>query len=146
MAYLLFFLSIGSITALVLAIRQLQQRKTENRLLQQQTQESDRRLQDIEQKYSGVISREEASKTENRLLQQQMKESDRRLQDIEQKYGGIISREEAIRTLDTQIAALTEKSRRFSRQSKAEEYELSTKITGLTIKLQELEAGLFHSK
>jgi hypothetical protein len=35
MAYLLFFLSVTSITALVLTFKQLQQRKTENRLLKQ---------------------------------------------------------------------------------------------------------------
>jgi Domain of unknown function (DUF4041)/T5orf172 domain len=104
MAFLLFFLCVGSITALVLASKQLQQRKEENR-----------------------------------LLQQQIEESNRRLQDVNQKYGGLISREESIRTLDNQIAALTEQSKRLNEQSKVEEYEISTSIAALKIELQELE-------
>jgi Domain of unknown function (DUF4041)/T5orf172 domain len=104
MAYLLFFLCAGSITALILASKQLQQRKEENR-----------------------------------LLQQQIEESNRRLQDANQKYGGLISREESIRTLDNQIAALTEQSKRLNEQSKVEEYEISTSIAALKTELQELE-------
>jgi gas vesicle protein len=104
MAFLLFFLCVGSITALILASKQLQQRKEENR-----------------------------------LLQQQIEESNRRLQDANQKYGGLISREESIRTLDNQIAALTEQSKRLNEQFKVEEYEISTSIAVLKTELQELE-------
>lgn len=118
MAYLLFFLSIGSITALILVIKQLQQRKGENR-----------------------------------LLRQQIEESNKRLQDADRKYGGLISREDSIRNLDVQIAALTEQSRQIAEQSKAEESELSTKVTVLRTKLRELEEqdfveafGFYESK
>jgi hypothetical protein len=63
MTYLLFFLAAGSITALVLVVRQLQQNKTENRLLRQQAEEANKRLQDADRKYGGLISREESIRT-----------------------------------------------------------------------------------
>ncbi|MCY6488992.1 DUF4041 domain-containing protein [Leptolyngbya sp. GGD] len=104
MTYLLFFLATGSITALVFVVKQLQQHKNENRILRQQAEETNRRLQDADR-----------------------------------KYGGLISKEESIRTLDSQITALTEQSRRINEQSKAEEYELSTRVAVLRTKLRELE-------
>ena len=132
MTYLLFFLSVSSITALALVIKQLQQRKNENRLLQQQTGESNRRLQDSDRKL-------QQRKDENQLLQQQAEESNKRLQDADRKYGGLTSREESIQALDTQIATLTAQLKRLNEQSKTEEYELFTKVTLLRTKLRELE-------
>jgi len=104
MTYVLFFLSVGSITALVLVIKQLQQRQSENQ-----------------------------------VIRQQVEESKKRLQDADRKYGGLISREESIKTLDAQIASLTERSKRFNEQAKAEEYELSAKVAVIRTNLQELE-------
>ena len=55
MTYLLFFLSLGLATTLVLAYQQLQQRKKEIAIAQQRLKEADR-------KYGGLISREDAAR------------------------------------------------------------------------------------
>lgn len=104
MTYLLFFLAVGLITALILVVQKLQHHQKQNQILQQQAEESSKRLQDADR-----------------------------------KYGGLISREESIRNLDAQIAALTEQSKRINEQAKAEEFELSTKVSILRTKLRELE-------
>ncbi len=60
MTYFLFFLSIGLITALALVAKQLQQSKSDHTLAQQRLKEADKRLQEADQKYGGVISREDS--------------------------------------------------------------------------------------
>lgn len=118
MTYLLFFLSIGLTTALALAIQKLQHRKNEHA-----------------------------------ISQQKLKEADRRLQEADQKYGGLISREDAARELGTQVDALTDQLKQLNDQVKAEEKELSTRISLLKAKLQGLEEqeiveafGFYESK
>jgi hypothetical protein len=56
--YLLFFLCIGLVTALVVVIKQLKERQNENAVTQQRLKEADR-------KYGGLISKEEAIRTLN---------------------------------------------------------------------------------
>jgi cell division protein ZapA (FtsZ GTPase activity inhibitor) len=82
-----------------------------------------------------VIKQLQRYQKENRLLRQRSEETNQQLQNADRKYGGLISREGAIRDLDSQIAALTEQSKRINEQSKAEEYELSTRVTILRTKL-----------
>ncbi|XHX80708.1 MAG: DUF4041 domain-containing protein [Stenomitos frigidus ULC029] len=69
MTYLLFFLSIGLATALVVVIKQLQQRQNEYALAQQRLKEADRKIQDIDRKYGGLLSQEEsARKLDNQII------------------------------------------------------------------------------
>jgi len=60
MTYLLFFISIGLATALILAVKQLQQRQNDYGIAQQRLKEADKKIQDVDRKYGGLISREES--------------------------------------------------------------------------------------
>lgn len=118
MTYLLFLLSIGLITALALTIKQLQQRKKD---------------------YA--------------IADQRLREVNRRLEEADQKYGGLISREDTAKELDSQITVLQDRVKQLDRQAKTEELELSSKISSLKAKLQELEEqeiveafGFYESK
>ncbi|MEB3309724.1 MAG: DUF4041 domain-containing protein [Snowella sp.] len=80
------------------------------------------------------------------IAQQKLKEAD-------QKYGGLISREETVRQLDTQITVLTDRLKQLDKQARADEQELSSKISRLREKLQGLEEreiveafGFYESK
>ena len=62
MAYILFFLSIGLATALALVIKQQQQLKSESSIAQQKLKEAENRLQDVDRKYGGLISKEDTAR------------------------------------------------------------------------------------
>lgn len=94
MTYLLFFLSIGLSTALVLVIKQSQQRQKEYAVAQQRLRESDKRLQETNRKYSGLISREEAVKvldTQITSLTEQLKRLNEQAQTEQHKLVSNIS-------------------------------------------------------
>jgi predicted metal-dependent hydrolase len=62
MTYLLFILSIGLATALALVIKQLQERKRNQAVDRQKLNEADKRLQEADRKYGGLISREDTAR------------------------------------------------------------------------------------
>ncbi|BAY46653.1 hypothetical protein SAMD00079811_42660 [Scytonema sp. HK-05] len=80
MTYLLFLLSIGLATALALVIKQLQQRKNDYTVAQQRLKEVDRRLQEADRKYSGLISREDTAReldSQIMILKDRLKQLDK---------------------------------------------------------------------
>jgi predicted metal-dependent hydrolase len=80
MTYLLFLLSIGLATALALVIKQLQQRKNDNAIAQQRLKEADKRLQEADRKYGGLISREDTAReldTKITVLTDRLKQLDK---------------------------------------------------------------------
>lgn len=100
-----------------------------------------------------VIKQLQQRKNDHAIAQQRLKEADRRLEEADRKYGGLISREDAARKLDTKITDLTDRLKQLDKQTKAEEQELSAKISVLRVKLQGLEEqeiveafGFYESK
>ena len=94
MTYLLFLLSIGLATALALVIKQLQQRKIDLAIAQQSLKEADRRLQKADQKYGGLISREDTAReldTQITILTERLKQLDKQAQAEEQELSAKIS-------------------------------------------------------
>lgn len=94
MTYLLFFLSIGLATALALVIKQLQQRKNDNAVVQQRSKEADRKLQEANQKYGGLISREDTAReldAQITILTGRLKQLDKQAQAEEQELFAKIS-------------------------------------------------------
>lgn len=57
MTYLLFFLSIGLAAALAFTTKKLKQRKSDHAIVQERLKEAERKLQEIDRKYGGLISR-----------------------------------------------------------------------------------------
>ena len=91
---LLFLLSIGLATALALVIKQLQQRKIDLAIAQQSLKEADRRLQKADQKYGGLISREDTAReldTQITVLTERLKQLDKQAQAEEQELSAKIS-------------------------------------------------------
>lgn len=107
MTYLLFFLSIGLATALILAHRQLEQHKKKYIAIRHQIEESDRRLQEADRKYGGLISQEAIANELNVTIATRMK----RLQDLDRQIG-IDERELStkISTLQTKLKGLEEQA------------------------------------
>ena len=94
MTYLLFLLSIGLATALALVIKQLQQRKIDLAIAQQSLKEADRWLQKADQKYGGLISREDTAReldTQITVLTERLKQLDKQAQAEEQELSAKIS-------------------------------------------------------
>jgi hypothetical protein len=94
MTYLLFFLSIGLATTLALIIKQLQQQKNDHAVDQQRLKEADRRLQEADRKYGGLISREDTSRELDKqivVLTDRLKELDNQAQAEEQEISAKIS-------------------------------------------------------
>ncbi|WP_036536594.1 DUF4041 domain-containing protein [Neosynechococcus sphagnicola] len=94
MTYLLFLLSIGLATALALVIKQLQQRKNDYAIAQQRLKEADKRLQEADRKYGGLISREDTAReldTKITVLTDRLKQLDKQTQVEEQELSAKIS-------------------------------------------------------
>ncbi|MDH6097860.1 DUF4041 domain-containing protein [Anabaenopsis sp. FSS-46] len=94
MTYLLFLLSIGLATALALVIKQLQQRKNDYAIAQERLKEADKRLQEADQKYGGLISREDTAReldTKITVLTDRLKQLDKQSQVEEQELSKKIS-------------------------------------------------------
>jgi hypothetical protein len=94
MTYLLFFLLIGLATALALVIKQLQQRKNDYAIAQQRLKESDKRLQEADRKYGGLISREDTTReldTKITVLTDRLKQLGKQAQAEEQELSAKIS-------------------------------------------------------
>lgn len=100
MTYLLFFLSVGLATALVLTYQQLQKRKNESVIAQQRLKEADR-------KYGGLISREDmARELDSKItaLRDELKQLDRqaekRKRDLSIEISSLESRLKALEEQD----------------------------------------------
>jgi hypothetical protein len=94
MTYLLFLLSIGLATALALVIKQLQQRKNDYAIAQERLKEADKRLEEANQKYGGLISREDTAReldTKITVLTDRLKQLDKQSQVEEQELSKKIS-------------------------------------------------------
>jgi hypothetical protein len=94
MTYLLFLLSIGLATALALVIKQLQQRKNDYAIAQERLKEADKRLQEADRKYGGLISREDTAReldTKITVLTDRLKQLDKQAQVEEQEISAKIS-------------------------------------------------------
>ena len=94
MTYLLFLLSIGLATALALVIKQLQQQKNDYAIAQQRLKEADKRLQEADRKYGGLISREDTARaldTKITVLTDRLKQLDKQAQEEEQELSAKIS-------------------------------------------------------
>lgn len=94
MIYLLLFLYIGLATALALTIKQLQHRKKEHVINRQKLQEADKRLQEADLKYGGIISREDSDReldTQITVLNNQLQQLNRQVQSEEQELFSKIS-------------------------------------------------------
>ena len=87
MTYLLFFLSLGLVTALALVIKQLQRRKYDYAIAQE-------RLRELNQKYGELISREDAAKeldAKINVLTDRLKQLDKQAQLEEQELSAKVS-------------------------------------------------------
>ena len=100
MTYLLFFLSVGLATALILTYQQLQKRKNESVIAQQRLKEADR-------KYGGLISREDmARELDSKItaLRDELKQLDRqaekRKRDLSIEISSLESRLKALEEQD----------------------------------------------
>lgn len=94
MTYLLFLLSIGLATALVVVFKQLQQQKRDYVIVQRKLKEADRRLQNADRKYGGLISREDTVRELDRqivTLTTQLNQLDKWLQEEEREKTAKIS-------------------------------------------------------
>lgn len=136
MTYILFFLSLGLSTSLILSFQRLQKIKNENLITQQHLQEADKR------------ANENFIKTQQRL-----QEANKRVRETEQKYGEIISREDKIKALDFEISDLTHRLQQLNAHSEERKREVSLEISSLEKKLSELEEqdfladfGFYESK
>lgn len=112
MTYLLFLLSIGLATALALVIKQLQQRKNDYAISQQRLKEADKRLQEADWKYGGLISREDTARqldTQITVLTDRLKQLDKQAKAEEQE-------------LSTKILALKEKLQGLEEQEIVEAF------------------------
>jgi cellobiose-specific phosphotransferase system component IIA len=81
-------MSIGLATALVLMIKKLQRRKNDYAIVQERLKEADKRLQEADQKYGGLISREDTVRelnTKITVLKDQLNQLDKQAQVEEQK-------------------------------------------------------------
>lgn len=95
MSYLLFFLSIGLITALALVIKKSQKLKSDYAISQQKLKELNKKLQGANRKYGGLISKEDAireidskisiGKTEEKELSTKITALRERLQGLEEQ-------------------------------------------------------------
>jgi hypothetical protein len=99
MTYLLLVLSIGLATALTLTIKQLQHRKKDRVIDRQNLQEADKRLQEADLKYGGLISREDSVRELDakiifltNQLQQLNKQSQSEEQELSSKISGLKTR------------------------------------------------------
>jgi len=105
MTYFLFFLSLGLATALAVVIKQSQQRKNDHAVALLSLKEADKRLQEADMKYGGLISREDTARvldTKITTLTDQLKQLDSRAQAEEQELSVKIS------ALRTQLQGLEE--------------------------------------
>ncbi|MEH2176698.1 DUF4041 domain-containing protein [Nostoc sp.] len=94
MTYLLFFVSIGLATALTLVAKQLQQRKNDYTVAQQRLKETDKRLQEADRKYGGLISREDTARqldTQITVLTDRIKQLDKQAETDERELSVKIS-------------------------------------------------------
>jgi DNA repair exonuclease SbcCD ATPase subunit len=94
MTYLLFLLSIGLATALALVIKQLQERKKNHAVDQQKLKEADKRLQEADRKYGGLISREDTAReldTQITVLTNRLKQLEKQAKAEEQELSAKIS-------------------------------------------------------
>jgi hypothetical protein len=94
MTYLLFILSIGLATALALVIKQSGERKRNQAVDRQKLNEADKRLQEADRKYGGLISREDTAReldTQITVLTNRLKQIDKQAQTEEQELSAKIS-------------------------------------------------------
>ncbi|HEY9826061.1 MAG TPA: DUF4041 domain-containing protein [Stenomitos sp.] len=94
MTYLLFFLSIGLATALALVIKQMQKQKNDYTIAQERLKEIDKQLKATNQKYGGLISREDTEReldTKITILADRLKQLDKQSQLEEQELSAKIS-------------------------------------------------------
>ncbi len=94
MTYFLFFLSIGLATALTLVIKQLQNRNKDYEVYQQRLKKADRRVQESDQKYGGLISREDTTRELDKqinVLTSRIKQLNKQAQTEEQELSANIS-------------------------------------------------------
>lgn len=106
MAFLLFLIAVGLATATGLLYQQLQKSKEENTIAQQRTQEANKRLQAIDKKYGGLISRDEEVKklqSQASILQDRIKLLQKQADSEEQEINHKIS------ILHTKLSELEEK-------------------------------------
>ena len=166
MTYLLFFLSIGLATALALVSKKLQQQNKDRKVDRQRLEESDNRLQEVNKKYGGLISKDDTAREldiqiiflEERLQQiknqSQSEEQElsaktlllrQRFQELEKREKDRLEQlnHQAQRELDTQIIILKDRLKQINKQAQSDEQELSVKISSLRQKLQGLEEQEF---
>jgi hypothetical protein len=94
MTYFLFLLSIGLATALTLVIRQLQTRNKDHKSYQQRLEEADKRVQESDQKYGGLISREDTTRELDKqinILKSRIKQLNKQAQAEERELSDNIS-------------------------------------------------------
>lgn len=94
MTYLLFFVSIGLATALTLVAKRLQQGKNDYAVAQQRLKEIDKRLQEVDRKYGGLISREDTAReldTQITVLTDRIKQLDKQAETEERELSVKIS-------------------------------------------------------
>lgn len=94
MTYLLFLLLIALITALALVINQSQQRKNDYAIAQQRLKEADRRLEEANRKYGGLISREDTKReldTKIAAVTDRLKQLNKQIKSEEQELFANIS-------------------------------------------------------
>lgn len=99
MTYILFFLSLGLSTALVLVFRQFQQSKSENLIAQQRLKEANKSIREADRKYGGLISKEDAVRnldskiaTSSNTLQQLNAQAQSRKHEISIKISSLESK------------------------------------------------------
>ncbi len=94
MTYLLFFLSIGLATALAIVIKNLQHLNNKRGVDRQRLEEADRRLQEADRKYGGIISKEDTAReldTQITTLTDRLKQLDKQTRSQEQELSAKIS-------------------------------------------------------
>lgn len=146
MIYILFIISLGLTTALILTIRKSQEKQQKYLISEQKLKEENKQLSVNLQKSS--VNLQKYSISEKRLKQ----ENDQ-LSSSLQKYEEIISREDVVKKLDQQIKFLTNQADQFDKQTKQRRKELSANISTLENKLKKLEEqdfiesfGFYESK
>jgi Domain of unknown function (DUF4041)/T5orf172 domain len=139
MTFLLFLVSIGLATALVLVAKEKTQHQKHYTEIKQQLDDSSRHLQTVNRYYIDI--------------QSQLEEANQHVQSVNQKYGGLIDREAISNELSIKISTLTDRLQLLDRQAEVEERELTAKIEVLQKKLKMLEEqeiveafGFYESK
>ncbi|MEP0872876.1 DUF4041 domain-containing protein [Trichocoleus desertorum AS-A10] len=140
MTYLLLFLSLGLTTALVVVLRQKQQRQNELAIAQQ-------RLKEFDRKYGGLISKDEAEKQLEAQIKALTEKAIVLTQQSESKEREIADKTSALQ------ARFEEQASRLTQQAKAKKQEIDSQISILQSQLKELEEqdfiesfGFYESK